>query len=77
MTNTKSLVDGIGDQIVTEKYYDDWALDYDQTLKNWNYKAPLRAVNAMSLIKDNISSNLDLACGTRMFAAKLKKNIPI
>ena len=50
MTNTKSLVDGIGNQIVTEKYYDDWALDYDQTLKNWNYKAPLRAVNAMSLI---------------------------
>ena len=73
MTNTKSLVDGIGNQIVTEKYYDDWALDYDQTLKNWNYKAPLRAVNAMSLIKDNISSNLDLACGTGMFAAKLKK----
>ena len=73
MTNTKSLVDGIGNQIVTEKYYDNWALDYDQTLKNWNYKAPLRAVNAMSLIKDNISSNLDLACGTRMFAAKLKK----
>ena len=73
MTNTKSLVEGIGNQILTEKYYDDWALDYDQTLKNWNYKAPLRAVNAMSLIKDNISSNLDLACGTGMFAAKLKK----
>ena len=73
MTNTKSLVDGIGNETLTEKYYDDWALDYDQTLKNWNYKAPLRAVNAMSLIKDNISSNLDLACGTGMFAAKLKK----
>ena len=73
MTNTKSLVDGIGNETLTEKYYDDWALNYDQTLKKWNYKAPLKAVKAMSLVKDSISSNLDLACGTGMFAAKLKK----
>ena len=73
MTNTKSLVDGIGNEALTEKYYDDWALNYDKTLKKWNYKAPLKAVKAMSLIKDSISSNLDLACGTGMFAAKLKK----
>ena len=73
MTSTKSLVDGIGNEALTEKYYDDWALNYDQTLKKWNYKAPLQAVKAMSLIKDSISSNLDLACGTGMFAAKLKK----
>ena len=44
MTNSKSLVDGIGNETLTEKYYDDWALNNDQTLKNWNYKAPLRAV---------------------------------
>ena len=25
MTKPKSLVDGIGNQNVTEKYYDDWA----------------------------------------------------
>ena len=37
MTKIKSLLDGIGNQSVTEKYYDDWALNYDQTLKNWNY----------------------------------------
>ena len=47
-TNSKSLVDGIGNETLTEKYYDNWALNYDQTLKNWNYKAPLRAINAMS-----------------------------
>ena len=76
MTKVKSLVDGIGNEALTEKYYDDWALSYEQTLKKWNYKAPLKAVNVMSLLKENINSNLDLACGTGMFAVKLKKNYP-
>ena len=76
MTKVKSLVDGIGNEILTEKYYDDWALSYDQTLKKWNYKAPLKAVNVISFLKENIKSNLDLACGTGMFAARLKKNYP-
>ena len=76
MTKVKSLVDGIGNETLTEKYYDEWALSYEQTLKKWNYKAPLKAVNVMSLLKENINSNLDLACGTGMFAVKLKKNYP-
>ena len=76
MTKAKSLLDGIGNEALTEKYYDDWALNYDQTLKKWNYKAPLKAVNVMSLLKENINSNLDLACGTGMFAATLKKKYP-
>ena len=76
MIKVKSLVDGIGNEALIEKYYDGWALNYDQTLKKWNYKAPLKAVNVMSLLKENINSNLDLACGTGMFADKLKKNYP-
>ena len=40
MPKTKSLLDGIGNQKETERYYDDWATNYDETLKNWNYKAP-------------------------------------
>ena len=76
MTKVKSLVGGIGNETLTEKYYDDWALSYDQTLQKWNYKAPLKAVNVISLLKENIKSNLDLACGTGMFAARLKKNYP-
>ena len=76
MIKVKSLVDGIGNETLTEKYYDNWALSYDQTLKKWNYKAPLKAINVMTLLKKNINSNLDLACGTGMFAAKLKKNYP-
>jgi len=76
MTKIKSLVDGIGNQSMTEKYYDDWATDYDQTLINWNYKAPIKAVNILRKIKDKINSNLDLACGTGMFAYELGKKYP-
>ena len=59
MTKTKSLLDGIGNENVTEKYYDDWAKNYDQTLKKWNYKAPKKAVKILGKIKhkfDNIFS---------------------
>ena len=76
MTKVKSLLDGIGNEILTEKYYDEWAINYDQTLKNWNYKAPLKAAKVMYKIYDNISSNLDLACGTGMFGVQLKKFYP-
>ena len=76
MTSVKSLVDGIGNQTLTEKYYDDWASNYDQTLKNWNYKTPLRAAQAIFKIKDHINTNLDLACGTGMFAEKLQQIYP-
>ena len=76
MIKVKQLVDGIGNQIINEKYYDEWALNYDHTLKNWKYKAPVQAANKLIKIKDKISSNLDLACGTGMFAKELKKKYP-
>ena len=73
MAKIKTLVDSIGNQSMTEKYNDNWALNYDQTLKNWNYNAPIKAVDILSKTKVRISSNLDLACGTGMFAEELKK----
>ena len=73
MTKIKSLLEGIGDENETEKYYDKWSINYDQTLKNWNYKAPYKAANILYQIKSNIKHNLDLACGTGMFAEELKK----
>jgi len=73
MTKIKPLVDGIGNQFMTEKYYDNWALNYDQTLKNCNYNAPIKAVDILSKTKVRISSNLDFACGTGMFVEELKK----
>ena len=51
MPKTKSLLDGIGNENVTEKYYDNWAKDYDQTLKKWNYKAPNKAVKFLEKSK--------------------------
>ena len=36
MIKLKSLLDGIGNQNVTKKYYDDWVSNYDKTLKNTN-----------------------------------------
>ena len=73
MTKTKSLLDGIGNENVTEKYYDDWAIKYDQTLKKWNYKAPKKAVKILGKVKRKFNNILDLACGTGMFAEEIKK----
>jgi len=73
MTKIKSLLEGIGNQNETEKYYDEWSINYDQTLKKWKYKAPYKAASILYKIKSNIKFNLDLACGTGMFAEELKK----
>ena len=73
MTKTKSLLDGIGNEKVTAKYYDDWAINYDQTLKKWNYKAPKKAVKILGKVKRKFDNILDLACGTGMFAEEIKK----
>ena len=73
MTKTKSLLDGIGNENLTEKYYDDWAINYDQTLKKWNYKAPKKAVKILGIVKRKFNNILDLACGTGMFAEEIKK----
>jgi SAM-dependent methyltransferase len=73
MTKPKSLVDGIGNQNVTKKYYDDWATNYDITLKKWKYKAPLKAVSVLLNIRKKFDYCLDLACGTGMFGEEIKK----
>ncbi len=61
MTKPKSLLDGIGNQKVTEKYYDDWATNYDISLKKWKYKAPLKAVSVLNNIRKKFDYCLDLA----------------
>ena len=75
MTKPKSLLDGIGNQNVTEKYYDDWATNYDITLKKWKYKAPLKAVSVLINIRKKFDYCLDLACGTGMFGEEIKKQL--
>ena len=74
MIKSKSLINGIGNIAKTRKYYDDWAPNYDLTLKNWNYQAPKKSIN---LLKKKITKKpkyiLDLACGTGLFGKELRK----
>ena len=76
MSNFKSLVSGVGNLSKTSKYYDDWAENYDETLKLWNYQAPKKSIKflkeTLTIKPKNI---LDLACGTGLFGAELKKFI--
>ena len=77
MTNFKSLVAGVGNLSKTSKYYDDWAENYDETLKLWNYQAPKKSIK---FIKETLNIKpkniLDLACGTGLFGIELKKIYP-
>ena len=77
MSNFKSLVSGVGNLSKTTKYYDDWSENYDATLKLWNYQAPKKSIKFLKE-KINIKPKniLDLACGTGLFGAELKKVYP-
>ena len=44
----KSLLKGIGDTKKVEKFYDDWSKNYEQSLIDWNYKAPRQSVNILN-----------------------------
>ena len=73
----KSLVAGIGNHNQTKKYYDDWSQNYDQTLNQWDYRAPRKASLILkSFNKVNPKKILDLACGTGLFAEELIKIYP-
>ena len=77
MTNFKSLVSGVGNLNKTRKYYDDWSAKYDETLKLWNYQAPKKSIKFLKETTNFKPNNiLDLACGTGLFGAKLKKVYP-
>ena len=62
MIKSKSLINGIGNIAKTRKYYDDWAPNYDLTLKNWNYQAP-KSINLLKKDYKKPKYILDLACG--------------
>ena len=77
MTNFKSLVSGVGNLNKTRKYYDDWSAKYDETLKLWNYQAPKKSIKFLRETTNFKPKNiLDLACGTGLFGAELKKVYP-
>src|SRR6056297_847023 len=47
-----------------EKYYDDWATDYDRTLAEWRYEAPTRAAEILRARLGPDAVILDAGCGT-------------
>ena len=73
MIKSKSLVNGIGNNKQTQKYYDNWANYYEVTLSKWNYQAPKKCINVLKkqLVKDQ-KCILDLACGTGLFGLELR-----
>ena len=77
MTKLKSLINGVGDYKETNRYYDNWATNYDSNLLSWNYRAPL---NSVLILKSHLvkppKNILDLACGTGMFAEEILKFFP-
>ena len=73
----KSLRKGIGNSKDVEIFYDRWSNSYDQTLYNWNYKAPKQSVNILKkFIKKKPRYLLDLACGTGLFVKEYLKTYP-
>jgi len=73
----KSLLKGIGNTKQVEKFYDDWSKEYDQSLINWNYKAPKQSVKILTqFIKTKPNFLLDLACGTGLFVDEFSKVYP-
>ena len=71
------LLKGIGSSKEIKKFYDNWSIEYDKALYDWNYKAPKQA--ALILKKYSIGKQrflLDLACGTGLFAQEIRKIYP-
>ncbi|MTJ05610.1 MAG: methyltransferase domain-containing protein [Sediminimonas qiaohouensis] len=68
-----SLRQGTTDSHAVESYYDDWADSYDETLSEWQYRAP---DDASGLLAPHLSDGarvLDVGCGTGLLARALRK----
>ncbi len=73
----KSLLNGIGNAQQVEKFYDDWSKEYDQSLVDWNYRAPKQSVKILDrLINFKPKLLFDLACGTGLFVEEFSKVYP-
>ena len=78
-----SLLKGIGNSLSVRKYYDNWSSEYDQSLHQWNYKAPKQSVKILNqYIKKRTNLKLpksqkkclDIGCGSGRHIIYLHKN---
>ncbi len=54
------------------KSYDDWAPTYDETLVEWDYRAPAEAAGILHASQPTASEILDAGCGTGLAGAALR-----
>ena len=55
-----------------KQIYDDWANNYDDNLKNWDYRAPAHAADMLHGKIQAGSVLLDVGCGTGLSGAALR-----
>ncbi|WP_157084452.1 class I SAM-dependent DNA methyltransferase [Sediminimonas qiaohouensis] len=69
----KSLRQGTTDSRAVQSYYDDWADSYDETLSEWQYRAPEDASDLLVPHLGDGARVLDVGCGTGLLASALRK----
>lgn len=66
------LKDGSTSSGQLKQIYDDWATNYDDNLKSWDYRAPAHAARMLSGTIPANSVVLDVGCGTGLTGQALR-----
>jgi len=67
----ETLKQGSTNTAAIEHYYDYWAKNYDEDIRNWDYKAPKEAASQLAPHLPNGARVLDVGCGTGLVAEAL------
>ena len=66
------LKDGSTSSGEVRKVYDDWATSYDETLSEWDYRAPEKASEMLRSVMSDEANLLDVGCGTGLTGLALR-----